>query len=269
MILFKKVFASIAYSSESQLAVAMKKESGKVLKEVSKLCQDERELDAEVLVKKQIAVDPDNLELMTKLGEIQARLCNDHEAEFTFRAVLVRDPNHEDAVCGLGRLLDQALRTEEAEQIYRIFLQNNPISHCALEDLCRILLAEEQADEAFEIARNHVEQYGNNANAFDALRYILHVDEDRLEAELNDDRENKTLYTQLMNNLLEQIELVTKMERIDELPDDLFRELDDDKTRLSGEIKHLLKSAPTRQISVPPELQNRISHYKLYDGSPV
>jgi Flp pilus assembly protein TadD len=192
----------------------MKPESEKVLKKAADLCQDERELEAEVLVKEQLAADPDNLELMTKLGEIQARLCNDHEAESTFRAVLVRDPNHEDAVCGLGRLLDQALRTGEAEQIYRDFLQNNPVGHCALEDLCRILLAEDQTDEALALARNQVEHYGNNPQAFDAIRYLLHILEDQLESELNDDRENETIFTQLMNNLLEQLELVIKLESL-------------------------------------------------------
>ena len=240
----------------------MKNDSDKVLKEVAELCNDERELEAEVLVKEQLAADPDNLELMTKLGEIQARLCNDHEAESTFRAVLVRDPNHENAVCGLGRLLDQALRTEEAEKIYRTFLQNNPISHCALEDLCRVLLAEEQVDEAFELARKHVEQYGDDATAFDALRYILHIVEDQLESELNDDRENETIFTQLIENLFEQLELVVTIENRFELPDDMRTELEDDKIRIISEITHLLNSAPSRNIDIPEETQKRIDIYK-------
>jgi len=241
----------------------MNHESKKVLQKVNDLCLDDRELEAEVLVKKQLANDPDNLELMTKLGEIQARLCNDHEAESTFRTVLVRNPNHEDAVCGLGRLLDQALRTEEAEQIYRDFLQKNQVGHCALEDLCRLLISENRADEAFDLARTQVEQCGDNPKAYDALRYILLIEEDRLEAELYDDREDETLFTQLMNNMLEQIELVTKMERLGKLPDDLLSDLDDDKTRLLGEIEQLLESAPSRKISVSSEIHNRISNYRL------
>ncbi len=240
----------------------MEDESDKVLKEVSELCQDERELEAEILVKEQLAADPDNLALMTKLGEIQARLCNDHEAESTFRAVLVRDPNHEDAVCGLGRLLDQALRTEEAEQLYQEFIDNNPVGHCALEDLCRVLLSEGRSDEAFKLARNQVELYGNTTLAYDALRYILHIEEDRLESELNDDRENENLFSQLMNNLLEQVELVVKIEIIGDLPDDLYCELEDDRTRLIGEIDQLIRSAPSRGISVSDELHTRIINHK-------
>lgn len=263
MILFKKAFAIIAYIGSTQLVATMPDKSDKVLKEVSELCQDERELEAEVLVKAQLAADPDNLELMTKLGEIQARLCNDHEAESTFRAVLVRNPNHEGAVCGLGRLLDQALRTDEAEQLYREFIQNNPIGHCALEDMCRILYSEERADEAFEFARNQVKQYGDNVNAFDALRYLLHVEEDNLESELNDDRENESLFTRLMNNLLEQVEMVLRLEYFDEHSDTLRIELEDDRTRLVGEIEHLIKSAPSRKIRVTDELRNRLTSLNL------
>lgn len=263
MILFKKAFAIVAYIGSTQLVAAMTDESDKVLKEVTELCQNERELEAEVLVKEQLTADPDNLELMTKLGEIQARLCNDQEAESTFRAVLVRDPNHESAVCGLGRLLDQALRTEEAEQLYQEFIQNNPVGHCALEDLCRILYSEERADEAFELARNQVKQFSDNFNAFDALRYLLHIEEDNLESELNDDRENKSLFSRMIDNLLEQIEMVLRIEYIDELSGNLRSELEDDRIRLAGEIENLIKSAPSRNLSVSEELQNRLRSFNL------
>jgi len=238
------------------------KESDKVLKEVSQLCDDERELEAEVLVKEQLAADPDNLDLMTKLGVIQARLCNDHEAEETFRAVLVRDPNHEDAICGLGRLLDQALRTDEAEELYRSFLENNPGGHCALEDLCRILLSEDQTEHAIKLARNQIKQYGNTPGAFDALRYVLHILEDDLEEELNDDRENKEIFTSLMSNLLEQVELVDRIQSMNNLSEELQTELDDDRTRLLSELEHLVKSAPGRNISIPSNLQKRFSDFR-------
>lgn len=240
----------------------MNHKSDEVLGKVAEFYQDELYLEAEALVKEQLAADPDNLALMTKLGAIQARLCNDHEAESTFRVVLVRDPNHEDAVCGLGRLLDQSLRTEEAEQIYRDFIQNNPIGHCALEDLCRLLLSEDRTDEALDLARNQVEQFGSHLNAFDALRYVLHILEDQLESELNDDRGNETIFVYLLDNLYEQLDLVITMEGGFELQEELRIALDDDKTRLISEIEHLLESAVNRQISVPEELHNRILSYK-------
>ena len=262
MTLFKKASASIAYIGLSLKVVVMKHDSDDVLKQATALCQDERELEAEVLIKEQLAADPDNLELMTKLGVIQARLCNDHEAESTFRSVLIRDPNHEDAVCGLGRLLDQALRTEEAEQIYRNFLQKNSVGHFALEDLCRLLLSENRIDEALKLANNHVKQYRDTPQAFAALRYTLHVLEDQLEAELNDDRENEAIFTQLVNNLLDQLELVLSIESEFDLSNSRRTELDDDKTRLLSELEYLVRSASGRKITVSDKLQTRISSYK-------
>jgi thioredoxin-like negative regulator of GroEL len=232
-----------------------------LIQQVSKLCQDENELKAELLVKNALATHPEDLELMTKLGEIQARLCKDKEAESTFRFVLDRNPHHEDAVCGLGRLLDQALSTEEAEQLYKNFLQNNPLGHRALEDLCRLLLSENRTDEALKLARDQAEQHGNHPNAFDALRYVLHILEDNLESELNDDRENEVIFTQLIDNLLEQLELVVSMERDFSLP---IEDLDDDKTRLLSELEHFIRSAPSRKVTVSDELQKRISSYKSW-----
>jgi tetratricopeptide (TPR) repeat protein len=256
--LFKKAFAILAHISNLKLVTSMDEESDKVLQEVSELCHQERELEAEVIVKEQLADDPDNLEFMTKLGEIQARLCNDYEAESTFRAVLVRNPNHEGAVCNLGRLLDQALRTDEAELIYRDFLQNNPAGHNALDDLCRILFVEERVEEALKLARDQITRYGSQYKAYDALRYLLEVLEDGLDSELYDDRENEALFTQLMDNLLEQLDLVIQIESTDDLPIDMQTELNDDRVRLIGEIEELLKSAVTRGFIVPPKLDSRI-----------
>lgn len=241
----------------------MKDESDMVLDNASELCNDERELEAEVLVKEQLTHDPDNLDLMTKLGVIQARLCNDHEAESTFRAVLVRNPIHEDAICGLGRILDQALRTEEAEQLYRTFLERNPAGHCALEDLCRILLSEGQTDRAMQLARKQIEQYGTTPSAFDALRYILEILEDDLEEELNDDRENEDIFSSLMNNLLEQVELVSRIQSMDGLSERIQDELEDDKIRLNSELEHLVTSAPSRGIQVSDETLFRIKRFKI------
>lgn len=241
----------------------MKDESDEVLRKVSELCNDERELEAEALVKEQLAADPDNLDLMTKLGIIQSRLCNDHEAETTFRAVLVRNPNHQDAICGLGRILDQSLRTEEAEQLYTTFLSKNPAGHCALEDLCRLLLSEGQTDRAIQLARDQIEKYGNTSDAFDALRYVLQILEDDLDDALSDDRENEGLYISLMNNLLEQFELVDRIQSLDGLSEELQTDLDDDRTRLLSDIELLVKSAPSRNIHVSDEILHRIESFKL------
>ena len=237
----------------------MNHESEKVLKKASDLCNDECEQEAEVLVKAQLAVDPNNLKLKTKLGEIQARLSKDNEAETTFRNVLNSDPNYEDAVCLLGTLLDQSFRLEESEQVYREFLQNNPSGHHALDCLCRLLLSENRIDETLELARNQVENYPDHHSAYNALTYVLHILEDEMEHELYTDKENIAIFTQYMSYLLEQLELVFKLEIHIPVTEDLRCELEDEMNRLVGEIHQLLESMDTRNITLSSEFEHRIN----------
>lgn len=246
----------------SKKAAVVKSKSYKVLEDAIKLCEDERDSEAEDLVKKQLEIDPDNLELMTYLGVIQTRLCKDQKAETTFRSVLVLNPTYEDAICGLGRLLDQSLRIGDAEELYREFLGKNPAGHYVLEDLCRLLLTENRTDEALFLARSHIENYRGHLQAYNAIRYILHILEDQLEDELYDDRENEYIFSKLMDNLLEQIEIANSMERNVKLPENMNAELEDDRTRLFGEIEQLVDSAPGRQISISSEIISRINQTK-------
>ena len=239
----------------------MEKESDKVLKMVSELYQDERETEAEALIKKHLTIDPDNLELLTKLGIIQARLCKDHQAESSFRSVLAKNSNHENAVCGLGRLLDQSLRTDEAEQLYRRYLKENPLGHCGLEDLCRLLISEGRTNEALILARNQVKKHGASMEASGALWYVLHILEDDLDNQLNDDRENSTIFSRLAENLLEQLELVTQIEKTTSSYDSFRSELEDEKIRLVCEIQTLLDSAQSRRILVPVAFRERLSQH--------
>ncbi|TFG26283.1 hypothetical protein EU528_14675 [Candidatus Thorarchaeota archaeon] len=237
----------------------MSRESKKVLEKVADLCNDERELEAEALLKAQLAIDPDNLELMTKLGVTQARLCNDNEAEATLRTVLIRDPNYEDAVCALGALLDQSLRTEEAEQLYRVLLQRNPASHLVLDSLCRFLVSEDRTDEALNLARNQIVNYENNLDAFKPLIYVLEILEDDLEFTLHEDWGNRTIFTQYLSNLLEQLELVFIRENFSIDDEEFHCELEDEKSRLVCEIEDLLNNAASRKISISPELTKRVT----------
>lgn len=233
-----------------------------IIWQATKLCQDENESEAEHLLKNALLSHPEELELMTKLGEIQVRLCKDQEAESTFRSVLRRDPHLEDAVCGLGRLLDQALRTEEAEQLYRNFILTNPNGHCAIEDLCRLLISENRIDEAESLARDNVQKHRGTVNAYNALRYVLHFQEDHLESDLNDDRRNETIFHQLVDNLFEQLDLVVTLESRLKPQEDLLLELKDDKTRLISELQHLFDSSASRKISISEQLHHRILEYK-------
>jgi tetratricopeptide (TPR) repeat protein len=239
----------------------LKKETEDVLDEANNLCESDRDLEAEVLVKKQMANDPENLELHTKLAYIQSRLCRDSEAETTFRFVISRNSAIEDAVCGLGRLLDQSLRTEEAEKLYRDFLSNNPSGHCAFEDLCRLLLSEGRADEALAIARKHAKLYSNQIHAFDGIRYVLHILEDQLKSDFDDNPENETVFFSLLDTLFEQLDVVSKIEESVEIPEPLRPDLADDRIRLLGDISELLQSTSRRSIPVPDEYQKRFSSY--------
>jgi len=253
-----KGIIQIKLHNQPSKVIAVNDESEKVLQKASELCNDERELEAEVLLKEQLAIDPDNLEIMTKLGETQARLCNDAEAERTYRTVLIRDPNYEDAVCALGALLDQSLRTEEAEQIYNEFLHRNPAGHTALDGLCRLLLSENRIDEALKLARKQVGEYEKDPNALKPLIYVLEILEDDLEFRLYEDWGNHTIFAQYLNNLLEQLELVFKRETLTTTTEEFRCELEDEKSRLVCEIDQLLKNAASRKISISDELEQRV-----------
>lgn len=261
-ILFKKDSANIACIIYSVKKVTcLKKGSEDVLEEANNLCESDRDLEAEVLVKTQLANDPENLELHTKLAYIQSRLCRDSEAETTFRFVISRNSAIEDAVCGLGRLLDQSLRTEEAEKLYRDFLKSNPPGHCAFEDLCRLLLSEGRADEALTLARKHAKLYGDQLNAFDGIRYVLLILEDQLKSELDDNPESELVFFSLLDTLFEQLDVVSKIEENVETPEVLLSDLADDRVRLLGDIVELLQRASNRGISVPDDYQKRLSSY--------
>jgi tetratricopeptide (TPR) repeat protein len=261
-ILFKKDSANIACIIYSAKKVnCLKNESEDVLDEANNLCQSDRDLEAEVLVRKQLENDSENLELLTKLAYIQSRLCRDSEAETTFRSVLSKNSSLEDAVCGLGRLLDQSLRTEEAEKLYRDFLNNYPPGHCAFEDLCRLLLSDDRADEALALARTHAMRYSGQIHAFDGVRYVLLILEDQLESELDDNPKNESIFFSLLDNLFEQLDIVTKIEGNVDTPEFLLPDLADDRTRLLGDISELLQSASSRSISVPDDYQKRLPSY--------
>jgi tetratricopeptide (TPR) repeat protein len=233
-------------------------ESDNILNTASSLCRDEREIEAESLVKNQLVIDPDNLQLRTKLGEIQARLCKENEAEVTFRDVLNCDPTYEDAVCFLGRLLNQSFRIEESEQIYREFLRGNPTGHHALDDLCRLLLSENRNNEALALARSQVEKYSDQFDAYTVLANTLKIIEDELESDLDEDNKNEIFFLNYMGNLLEQLELVFKLETHIAIGDELHCEVEDEKSRLVGGITHLLGSIGARKITLSSDFEHRI-----------
>jgi len=233
-------------------------ESKDVLDLASNLCQDEQEQEAEDIVKDALLRDPTNLDLLTKLGVIQARLCKDEEAEATFRRVLDVDPNHEKALSSLGRLLDQSLRAEEAEVLYRNYLGRNPSSHCVMDDLCRLLLSEERSEEALSLSRIHAAMFLSDINAYDALRFTLVTVEEMLSSDLDDNRESAEATLLLLDNLVEQLTLIDHMRRTLDTTPSLERELLDETSRIAGEIQHVFDSAKVRDIQIPEETVTKV-----------
>ena len=236
----------------------MDRETKDVLDLASNLCQDEQEQEAEDIVKDALLRDPTNLDLLTKLGVIQARLCKDDEAEATFRLVLEANPNHEEALCSLGRLLDQSLRAEEAEVLYRNYLGRNPSSHCVMDDLCQLLLTEERSEEALSLSRIHAAMFLSDINAYDALRFTLVTVEEMLSSDLDDNRESAEATLLLLDNLVEQLTLIDHMRRTLSKTPSLERELLDETSRLSGEIQYVFDSAKVRDIQIPEETVTKV-----------
>lgn len=243
--------------SDIKSEIKMVRNSERILAKATTLCQEEKDNEAEVLIKDALIEYPNNVDLLTKLGIIQVRLCKDDEAESTFRYVLKQDRDHEEAISNLGRLLDQSLRTDEAEALYRNYLQRKP-SHCVIDDLCRLLLTEEREEEALEIARNHKKKFPTEVEAYDALRYTLVVIEDKLSGELDDERDSVGVTLNLLNNLIEQLDLFNQMKQELDITPLLERELLDEKSRVAGEIDHVLLSARIRNLSIPDKTLARV-----------
>ena len=235
----------------------------KALNRASALCDEECDGDAERVLLEALEKHPKNLDLRTMLGKVQSRLHREEEAEITLRRVLEENPLHEDASCALGRLLDQSLRSDEAEQVYRELLKESPSSHCALDDLCRLLLAEDRPLEALDVAREHVDRFPDHIEAYDGLRYVLVVIEDELsEGYINDSTSDETL-ERLAVNLLEQYEVILKMEgnigAFSSLPENISCDLENEYLRIVGELEYLSEIISDRGINLPSLLENKLS----------
>ncbi|MFW9799806.1 MAG: tetratricopeptide repeat protein [Candidatus Thorarchaeota archaeon] len=230
-----------------------------VLEAIENLCKEERNEEAESLLKEALESNPENLDLKTMLGIVQSRLHMDEDAETTLRSVLQADQNHEDAVCALGRILDQSLRSKEAERMYRGLLTRRPESHCALDDLCRLLLSEGHEQEALLLARNHTKGFPKDIHAYDGLRYVLAAFEESLVLADSQDQENSRRLTE---NLLEQFDLILRIEnQVDSKwfeNEELFQNLKEDLMRISQELEHLLNTLEGYEVSVDDRLRERV-----------
>ncbi|MFX1604126.1 MAG: tetratricopeptide repeat protein [Promethearchaeota archaeon] len=246
----------------------MKESIKKVREEASKLMEAEKPDEAERELRAALQHHPDDLDLLSLLGIIQARLHKEDEAESTFRRILAIDPCHEEAACALGRILDNSLRTEEAEVLYKDVLTKRPDSHCALDDYCRLLLSEDREEEALKIARDHVKQHPEFVEAYDGIRYVLAKKEDRLEGILEATDPDSDLVNALFRTMLEQLETVQAvLDKVDvkTIPEDTLADLEEEQIRLKVEIGHLRTQMSRLGLSIEADLDSRIKSV-LQDG---
>ncbi|MFQ5834243.1 MAG: tetratricopeptide repeat protein [Candidatus Thorarchaeota archaeon] len=230
-----------------------------VLEAIENLCKEDRNEEAESILKEALASNPDDLDLKTMLGIVQSRLHRDEDAESTLRSVLQVDQNQEDAVCALGRILDQSLRSKEAEQMYRGLLTQRPESHCALDDLCRLLVSEGREQEALLLARNHTKDFPKDLRAYDGLRYVLATLEESLILADSQDQENSM---KLSENLLEQFNLILKIEiQVDPIwfqSEEVVQDLEEDLMRIAQELEHLINRPDGLEVFVDKKLRERV-----------
>ncbi|MHA2379112.1 MAG: hypothetical protein ACXADO_10425 [Candidatus Thorarchaeota archaeon] len=226
------------------------------------LMEEDREAEAETTVIKALQNHPEDLDLFSMLGIIQARLHRAEEAESTLRSVLERNPCHQEAACALGRILDHSLRTAEAEVLYRDALSKRPESHSVLDDLCRLLLGEDREDEALQIARNHVAQHPHSIEAYDGLRYVLAKTEDRLEGMVDATDPDSALVHELFENMSEQLDTVRAVfDNVDAntIQEDVRFDMEEDVLRLKAEIGHFRDQMIRVGFTLRSDVESRIN----------
>ena len=233
------------------------------LDRASKLCGEECDEEAQKVILEALGRYPENLDLRTMLGKIQARLHREEEAEATLRGVLKDNPIHEDASCALGRLLDQSLRTDEAEQVYRRLLAESPASHCALDDLCRFLIAEDRHLEALDVAREHADRFPDCLEAYDGLRYLLAIMEDEIcGGYISESTDNETLEN-LAVNLLEQFDAIMRIEKnigpLSGLGEPVASDMQEERLRIIAELEHLSRVIDERGFDLPLALGRQVT----------
>ncbi|NHJ13531.1 MAG: hypothetical protein EAX95_07625 [Candidatus Thorarchaeota archaeon] len=230
-----------------RLWARVKEHISSIIAEALALCDDENPSEAIKLLEEALVDYPEDVNLLTTFGIVQANLGFEDEAESTFRRVLKIESHHEGALCALGRLLDSALRTDEAQELLRNFLKEQPRSHCAVDDLCRILYSEGRVEESLKIAQEHASNYPKEVDAYSAARYVLARVEDSLCFEYEGNEDDPEFLGELFSVFVNQFEMILKMEK--ELGEDalrereIFNDLQEDVLRLTGELEHLIERA--------------------------
>lgn len=201
---------------------------------------DEGEFEIAIdILREALRNHPNNLKVRTMLGVVLAKANKDRDSEKMLRSVLRQDPYHEEAVSALGRLLDNSLRTQEAEQLFRNLLRNKKNSHLILNDLTRMLLEEGRIEEAYSLAKDHIQRNPNELKSYSLIRELFLLDEIRLEDNLLDSDYKSGEWESLVTNLLEQYDLIKKIEQLSDTNDLEPDFLSDERSRLLGRIEEM------------------------------
>ncbi|MHA2424629.1 MAG: tetratricopeptide repeat protein [Candidatus Thorarchaeota archaeon] len=228
--------------------------------ELCVLCEEE---EAQKLVQDALQEDPTNLELKTELAVILARRGYDNKTEKILRDVLAINPRQERAVSALGNLLGNSLRFEEAENLFKSFLSEQPHGHMVLDDLSRLLYDLERVEEALDLGRKHLAEYPQELASYDALKYVLAMQEDDLASDLADDPDDLRRLQKYADNLIEQYSILQHMKNcdivIDCKEDDYSLDIDEDVQRVVAEIRDVQKRSSRLKKKIPSKLMNRIN----------
>ena len=239
-------------------------EFSQLWEEVDSLIDDELYNEAEDLLRLSLSENPQNVDIMTRIGEVLAYQHREGAAETMFRRVLSMAPTHEPAVSFLGRLLDNSLRVDEAEDLFRKTLDQLPDSHCVREDLCRLLYDEGRAEEALKEAREHLDRFDSEPAAYNALRYVLVRREEELEEELVESECAPEFYVELAKNAIVQYDVLVSLESVfesqsdDELDSEMVKDTQGDIFRIIGELEEIRTQLRKRRGRTPSELSKRI-----------
>ena len=222
-----------------------------IVDRAEELCTLSEEKEAEKLIRDALKKEPKNLDLKTKLAKILSRQGYDHKTEPILREVLAVDRLHEKATSALGNLLGNSLRNEEAEVLFKSFLDDNPHGHVVLDDLSRLLYDGGRVEEALEIGRDHVASYPQELAAYDALKYVLAMQEDDLSTELAEKPEDMVRIERYATNLVEQYSILQKMKDCE-----VVNDCED------GEREQDIREDADRVVAEIRDIQNRLSRLK-------
>ncbi len=241
----------------------MSEDINRIIERAEELCTLCEEKEAEEIIREALKSKPKNLDLKTELAIILSRRGFDQRSESILKEVLATDPSHERATSALGNLMGNSLRTEDAEELFKAYLEKYPHGHIVLDDYSRLLYDSDRVDEALNLGRNHISDYPQELAAYDALKYVLEMQEDDLASELTDDPDDLSRLIGYLENLAEQYSVLTKMINCDTVincaSDEFSNDIGEDIHRVVAEIGEVKNQYNYDERKLPKSLLMKIT----------